>query len=76
MRPAAHGAPPLRAQGQPDPRRPHEAPLIWIEKTTQLGATGFLLATAKVEEAENIGYFGTAYRAYMKRTKMFIPFFF
>ena len=28
---------------------------------------------AKMEERENIGYFGEAYRSYMKRTKMFIP---
>jgi protein-S-isoprenylcysteine O-methyltransferase Ste14 len=41
-----------------------------------LGATAFLLATAKVEEAENIRYFGAAYRAYMQYTKMFIPFVF
>ena len=41
-----------------------------------LGATVFLLATAKVEEAENIRYFGAAYRAYMQTTKMFIPFVF
>ena len=112
--PAALGVHLLRAQGQPDPRRRHDAPLLSIEKTTRLvtagafkyirhplyssllllawgvffkhpswigvglvlGATGCLLATAKVEEAENIRYFGTAYRAYMQRTKMFIPFFF
>jgi len=99
-------------QGKPDARRPHDAPLIWIEKTTQLvttgafkyirhplyssllllawgvflkhpswvgggvvlGATVFLLATAKVEEVENVRYFGAAYRAYMQHTKMFIPF--
>jgi protein-S-isoprenylcysteine O-methyltransferase Ste14 len=29
---------------------------------------------AKTEETENILYFGDAYRNYMKRTKMFIPF--
>jgi len=32
--------------------------------------------TAKIEEAENIGFFGTAYQNYMKQTKMFIPFLF
>jgi len=112
--PAAHGVHLLRTQGKPDARRPHDAPLVWIEKTTQLvttgafkyirhplyssllllawgvffkhpswlgggvvlGATGFLLATAKVEEAENVRYFGTAYQAYMRHTKMFIPFVF
>ncbi len=41
-----------------------------------LGATAFLLATAKAEEVENVRYFGAAYRAYMRRTKMFIPFVF
>lgn len=41
-----------------------------------LGATAFLLATVKAEEEENIRYFGPAYQAYMRETKMFIPFFF
>lgn len=104
----------LRTQGKPDARRPQDAPLVWIEKTTQLvttgvfkyirhplyssllllawgvffkrpswvsggvvmGATAFLLATSKVEEMENIRYFGAAYRAYMQHSKMFIPFVF
>ena len=112
--PAAYGVHLLRTQGKPDARRPDDAPLIWIEKTTQLvtsgafkyirhplyssllllawgvffkhpswlgggvalSATGFLVATAKVEEAENVRYFGAAYRAYMQHTKMFIPFVF
>jgi protein-S-isoprenylcysteine O-methyltransferase Ste14 len=39
-----------------------------------LAATGFLLATAKAEERENIDYFGPAYRAYMRDTKRFVPF--
>ena len=39
-----------------------------------LAATALLLTTARVEEVENIRYFGTAYRAYMQQTKMFIPF--
>lgn len=46
----------------------------WVTGTLALGATGFLLTTAKVEEAENVRYFGEAYRAYMRTTKMFIPF--
>jgi protein-S-isoprenylcysteine O-methyltransferase Ste14 len=29
---------------------------------------------AKVEETENNRYFGVAYQAYRKRTKMFIPY--
>jgi len=41
-----------------------------------LGATAFLLAAAKVEEAENLSYFGSDYRTYMRTTKMFIPFVF
>jgi protein-S-isoprenylcysteine O-methyltransferase Ste14 len=39
-------------------------------------ATGFLVATAKADEAESIRYFGSPYTEYMKRTKMFIPFLF
>ncbi len=38
-----------------------------------LGATGFLLGTAKADEAESIRFFGETYREYMRRTKMFIP---
>lgn len=34
----------------------------------------FAVLAAKTEEAENILYFGDAYRDYMKRTRMFIPF--
>ncbi len=39
-------------------------------------ATLFLTATARVEETENIRYFGAAYREYMAQTRMFIPFLF
>jgi protein-S-isoprenylcysteine O-methyltransferase Ste14 len=39
-----------------------------------LTATALLGATAKVEEVENVRYFGAAYRAYMEHTRMFIPF--
>ncbi len=39
-----------------------------------LAATTLLLATARVEEDENIRYFGDQYREYMKRSKMFVPF--
>lgn len=38
--------------------------------------TGFLFATAKIEETENLNKFGQEYRRYMQRTKMFIPFIF
>ncbi len=33
----------------------------------------FLIATAKVEERENVRFFGQAYVKYRKRTRMFIP---
>jgi protein-S-isoprenylcysteine O-methyltransferase Ste14 len=48
----------------------------WVGGGVVLGATVFLLATAKAEEVENVRYFGPAYQAYMQRTKMFIPFVF
>ena len=34
----------------------------------------FLAVTAKSEEMENIAFFGTAYKEYIKKSKMFIPF--
>ena len=112
--PGVYGIHLMRTRGRPDPQRPHDAYLVWIEKTTQLvttgafkyirhplycsllllawgvffkrpswvagclvlGATFFLLATAKVEEVENIRHFGTRYREYMQHSKMFIPFVF
>ncbi len=37
-------------------------------------ATAFLVATAKMEERENISFFGSRYKEYIKRTKMFIPY--
>lgn len=46
----------------------------WLGGLLALGTTVFLTATARVEEAENIRFFGTAYQKYMKETKMFIPF--
>ena len=36
----------------------------------------FLYVAARVEEKENIAYFGEEYLNYMKKTKMFIPFIF
>lgn len=38
-------------------------------------ATLLLLATARADEAECIRFFGPAYRDYMRRTSMFVPFF-
>jgi len=32
-----------------------------------------IYVAARVEERENIGYFGAQYLAYMKTTRMFIP---
>lgn len=37
--------------------------------------SAFAIATAKVEEKENLRKFGAGYAAYLKKTKMFIPFF-
>jgi len=39
-------------------------------------ATLALVATAKIEEAENLARFGTEYRNYMRRTRLFVPFLF
>jgi len=36
----------------------------------------FLYITARLEEIENIGFFGPSYLDYMKKSKMFIPFVF
>lgn len=35
--------------------------------------SGLLIVVAKVEEQENIRFFGTPYKAYIRRTWMFIP---
>lgn len=35
--------------------------------------SGLLIVVAKVEERENIQYFGRAYEDYMQHTKMFVP---
>jgi protein-S-isoprenylcysteine O-methyltransferase Ste14 len=48
----------------------------WIGGLLALVATAFLVATAKAEEAEDLRIFGAAYRDYMGRTRMFIPFLF
>lgn len=39
-------------------------------------STLLLVVTARVEEAEDIRFFGPAYETYRKRTKMFVPFVF
>lgn len=48
----------------------------WLDALLVLLCTVFLIATAHVEESENIRYFGSEYAEYMKRTKMFVPFLF
>jgi len=48
----------------------------WQGGILAMMATIFLVATAKVEERENIRFFGAAYQAYIERTKMFVPFVF
>lgn len=48
----------------------------WLDAGLALICTGFLVATARVEEGENIRYFGDEYVDYMKHSKMFVPFVF
>ncbi len=48
----------------------------WIDGGLALLCTGFLYVTARVEERENIAYFGNEYIEYTKRSKMFIPYLF
>jgi protein-S-isoprenylcysteine O-methyltransferase Ste14 len=48
----------------------------WVGGVVAVAVTIFLVLTARVEEGENVRYFGSAYQAYMKRTKMFVPFLF
>jgi protein-S-isoprenylcysteine O-methyltransferase Ste14 len=46
----------------------------WLDLVLVLLCTFFLIATARMEESENIKFFGGEYLDYMKRTSMFIPF--
>ncbi len=48
----------------------------WIGIILTLGATLFLIATAKADEKECTQTFGVEYQSYMKQTKMFIPYIF
>jgi protein-S-isoprenylcysteine O-methyltransferase Ste14 len=48
----------------------------WSGGLLAIAATLFLIATARADEAECIRFFGATYQAYMKRTKMFVPFVF
>jgi protein-S-isoprenylcysteine O-methyltransferase Ste14 len=48
----------------------------WLGGLLGLAATLCLSATARVEEAENVRFFGEEYREYMNKTKKFIPYLF
>lgn len=48
----------------------------WIGFGLAMIASLFLLATARVDEAECTQFFGSGYQEYMKQTKMFIPYLF
>lgn len=50
--------------------------LSWAGFSLAAIAMFFLTMTAKIEEAENIKFFGREYQVYKKKTKMFIPFLF
>jgi protein-S-isoprenylcysteine O-methyltransferase Ste14 len=45
----------------------------WLGFILALITTIFLTMTAKVEEDENIRFFGAEYERYIERTKMFVP---
>jgi protein-S-isoprenylcysteine O-methyltransferase Ste14 len=49
---------------------------VWYSVCLVAAATVGLIATAKADETECLRYFGTAYREYMSRTRMFIPYLF
>ncbi len=55
---------------------------VYLKHTTIFGgivvliATAFLVATAKMEERENVSFFGPRYEEYIKKTKMFVPYLF
>ena len=48
----------------------------WINLIVSIISTLFLILTMRMEEIENLRYFGEPYRQFMKRTKRFIPFIF
>jgi protein-S-isoprenylcysteine O-methyltransferase Ste14 len=48
----------------------------WLDAGLAALCTGLLVATARVEERENISYFGAEYDAYMKQSRMFVPYIF
>ena len=48
----------------------------WPGAGLATAATACLIATARAEERENLRFFGLTYAAYMRHTRMFIPFLF
>jgi protein-S-isoprenylcysteine O-methyltransferase Ste14 len=48
----------------------------WVDGIIVFVATAALWATARTEEAEDVRFFGEAYREYMRRSKRFVPFIF
>jgi len=46
----------------------------WLEGGLAMLCTLALFVTARLEERENIAYFGEEYVRYMRRSKMFVPF--
>ncbi len=48
----------------------------WLDGLLVIGVTLCLVATARVEEAENVRYFGAEYEDYRRKTHMFIPYVF
>ncbi|MEJ2677564.1 MAG: isoprenylcysteine carboxylmethyltransferase family protein [Gemmatimonadota bacterium] len=48
----------------------------WVAGLLAACATAMLYATARAEEKEDLRYFGDAYRTYMARSRMFVPFLF
>jgi len=45
----------------------------WLNTVIIVGVTIFMLVCAKVEEQENIAFFGEEYVRYMQKSKKFIP---
>ena len=48
----------------------------WEGEALAVLSSIFLTTTARIEETENLDYFGDEYRDYMDRTKMFVPYLF
>jgi protein-S-isoprenylcysteine O-methyltransferase Ste14 len=48
----------------------------WVGAIFGAVAAVFLTITARIEEIENIRFFGEGYKTYMKKTRMFVPFLF